>query len=431
MTRIKKHPLKYQALMKRQSKYIFLFFGILLTFSVFSQTKEELKKKKSTIEKEINYTTNLLNKTKEKKRKSLSYLRVLNKQIGNKEILLKTLNIEINLLIKQIRKTERTITETQQSIIDEQQELIVLKKEYAKMIYACFKEKGTRNELIFIISSKDFNQAYKRIVYLKQYASFRKNQVNKINESQKNLNIKEGLLIKKNNQLILESDVKMNLINEKIKELNSISDSKQEKQTLVRNLGKSEKVFKKQLRSKQETAKILDEEIRKIIAEEIRKARLEAEKKNTGFALTPEAMALSSDFNNNKGKLPWPLHKGVIVQGYGKQKHTVFAGVETFNNGIDIVTDENMNIRAVFDGTVSRIFFIKGEVKAILLNHGEYFSVYSGLKEVSVKVGDKLLAKDKIGVVFTQETELKTELHFEIWKGYDKQDPSQWLFKAY
>jgi len=417
--------------MKRQSKYIFLFFGILLTFSVFSQTKEELKKQKSTLEKEINYTTNLLNKTKEKKRKSLSYLRVLNKQIGNKEILLKTLNIEINLLIKQIRKTERTITETQQSILDEQQELILLKKEYAKMIYACFKEKGNRNDLIFIISSKDFNQAYKRIVYLKQYASFRKNQVNKIHESQKNLNIKEDLLIKKNNQLTLESDAKMNLINEKIKELNSISDSKQEKQTLVSNLGKSEKVFKKQLRSKQETAKVLDAEIRKIIAEEIRKARVEAEKENKGFALTPEAMALSSDFNNNKGKLPWPLHKGVIVQGYGKQKHTVFAGVETFNNGIDIITDENMNIRAVFDGTVSRIFFIKGEVMAILLNHGEYFSVYSGLKEVSVKVGDKLLAKDKIGVVFTQEIELKTELHFEIWKGYDKQDPSQWLFKAY
>jgi len=142
-------------------------------------------------------------------------------------------------------------------------------------------------------------------------------------------------------------------------------------------------------------------------------------------------MALSSEFNNNKGKLPWPLEKGVIIQGYGKQKHTVLAGIETFNNGIDIVTDENMNIRAVFDGTVSRIFFIKGEGKAILLNHGEYFSVYSGLKEVSVKVGDKMLAKEKIGIVFTQEIEEKTELHFEIWKGYDKQDPSKWLFKAY
>jgi murein hydrolase activator len=399
--------------------------------SVFSQTKDELKKQKSTIEKEISYTTNLLNKTKTNKSKSLNYLRVLDKQIINKENLLKTLNIEISLLSKQIRKAERSIIETQQSILDEQQELVLLKSEYAKMIYACFKEKGNRNDLIFIISAEDFNEAYKRIVYLEQYTSFRKNQVDKIIESQKNLAIKEDALTKKNNQLVLESASKINLIDAKKQELNSISDSKQEKQELVNKLSKSEKAFKKQLQDKQKRAKALDDEIRKIIAEEIRKAREEAEKNNNGFALTPEAMALSSEFNNNKGKLPWPLENGVIIQGYGKQKHTVFAGVETFNNGIDIVTDENMNIRAVFDGTVSRIFFIKGEGKAILLNHGEYFSVYSGLKEVSVKLGDKLLAKEKIGVVFTQEIEKKTELHFEIWKGYDKQDPSKWLFKAY
>ena len=223
----------------------------------------------------------------------------------------------------------------------------------------------------------------------------------------------------------------MSLIGAKKKELNSISDTKQEKQELVNKLSKSEKVFKKQLQDKQKRAKALDDEIRKIIAEEIRKAREEAEKKNKGFALTPEAMALSSEFSRNKGKLPWPLEKGVIIQAYGKQKHAVLAGIETFNNGIDIVTDENMIIRAVFDGTVSRIFFIKGEGKAILLNHGEYFSVYSGLKEVSVKVGDKPLAKEKIGIVFTHEIEGKTELHFEIWKGYDKHDPSKWLIKAY
>jgi len=417
--------------MLRLNKYIFLFFGIFLSFSVFSQTKDELKKQKSNIEKEISYTTNLLNKTKANKSKSLSYLRVLDKQISNKESLLRTLNIEISLLDKQIRKTDLSIIETQQSILDEQQELVLLKSEYATMIYACFKEKGNRNDLIFIVSAEDFNQAYKRIVYLKQYASFRKHQVDKITESQKNLAIKEDALIKKNKQLVLESASKKNLIGAKKQELNSISDTKLEKQELVNNLSKSEKVFKKQLKDKQKRAKALDDEIRKIITDEIRKAREEAEKRNKGFALTPEAMALSSEFNNNKGKLPWPLEKGVIIQGYGKQKHSVLAGIETFNNGIDIVTDENMNIRAVFDGTVSRIFFIKGEGKAILLNHGEYFSVYSGLKEVSVKVGDKMLAKEKIGIVFTQEIEDKTELHFEIWKGYDKQDPSKWLFKAY
>ena len=417
--------------MLRQNKYIFLCFGIFLSFSVFSQTKEELKKQKSTIEKEIDYTTNLLNKTKANKRKSLSYLRVLDKQISNKESLLKTLNIEISLLIKQIRKTELSIIKTQQSIFDEEEELILLKSEYSKMIFACFKNKGNRNDLIFIISAEDFNQAYKRIMYLKQYATFRQDQADKIIKSQKNLLIKEQELTKKNNQLIFDSNEKINLVSNKKLELKSISETETEKQKLLNKLSNSEREFKKQLKSKQKRSKDLDNEIRKIITEEIRKAREDAERKNKGFSLTPESMALSSEFNKNKGKLPWPLEKGVIIQGYGKQNHTVLAGIETFNNGIDILTDENMNIRAVFDGTVSRIFFIKGEGKAILLNHGEYFSVYSGLKEVSVKVGDKLLAKEKIGIVFTQEIEDKTELHFEIWKGYDKQDPSKWLFKAY
>jgi len=417
--------------MLKWSKYIILLLGFLLSSLAFSQTKEELKKQKSSIEKEISYTTDLLNKTKANKTKSLSYLKVLDKQINNKERLLQTLNIEISLLNKQIKKTEQAIISTEQAIVAEQKNLELLKSEYAKMIFACFKKKGTRNDLIFIISAEAFNQAYKRIIYLKQYASFRKNQMKKITESQKELERKKINLDTQKNQLILESSSKTELIGAKKNELNTISDTKQEKQELVNKLSKSEKLFKKQLKAKQKRAKALDDEIRKIIEEEIRKAREEAEKKNKGFSLTPEAIALSSEFNNNKGKLPWPLEKGVIVQRYGKQKHAVFTGIETFNNGIDIATDKNTIIRAVFDGTVSRIFFIKGEGKAILMNHGEYFSVYSGLKEVSVKVGDKLLAKEKVGVVFTQEIEDKTELHFEIWKGYDKQDPSKWLFKAY
>ena len=417
--------------MLRLNKYTLFFIGVLLSFSAFSQTKEELKKQKSSIEKEISYTTDLLNKTKANKTKSLSYLKVLDKQINNKERLLQTLNIEISLLNKQIRKTEKSIINTGQSIVAEQDNLELLKSEYAKMIFACFKKKGNRNDLIFIISAEDFNQAYKRIIYLKQYASFRTNQAEKITESQKELERKKIDLNAQKKQLISESASKKELVGAKKNELNTISDTKQEKQALVNKLSKSERLFKKQLKAKQKRAKALDDEIRKIIEEEIRKAREEAEKKNKGFSLTPEAMALSSEFYNNKGKLPWPLAKGVIVQGYGKQKHAVFAGIETFNNGIDIATDKNTNVRAIFDGTVSRIFFIKGEGKAILMNHGEYFSVYSGLKEVSVKVGDKLLAKEKIGVVFTQEMEEKTELHFEIWKGYDKHDPSKWLYKAY
>ena len=419
--------------MLSNSKYITFILMLGVSFTVFSQTKKDLKKKKSAIEKEISFTTDLLNKTKVNKSKSLNYLKVLNKQINNKERLLQTLNIEIKLMNKQLKKTEKTIRTIEQSILDEQEKLQSLKDEYAKMIYAAFKKRGNRNDLMFIVSAENFNQAYKRIIYLKQYASFRKNQAYKIIESQKKLEGKKDNLKKQKEQLLDESATKKLLVGTKKEELSIINNTKQEKQELVNKLSKSEQVFKKQLQDKQKQAIALDDKIRKIIEEEIKKAREEAEKRkgNKGYSLTPEAMALSSEFKNNKGKLPWPLEKGVIVQRYGKQKHSVFAGVETVNNGIDIATDKNTIVRAVFDGTISRIFFIKGDGKAILINHGEYFSVYSGLKEVSVKTGAKVMAKEPIAKVLTEVMDQKTELHFEIWKGFDKQDPSKWLYKAY
>ncbi len=419
--------------MLKLNNFLLFSFGCLLSFASFSQTKDELKNQKTELEKEISYTTDLLSKTKKNKTKSLNYLKVLESQIKSKEQLLITLHIEITLINKQIKKTERSIIDTEESILKQTENLQILKDEYAKMIYAAFKQKGSRNDLIFIISSADFNQAYKRIIYLKQYTTFRKNQSQKIIESQEELTIKKEKLAQQKDRLIEESATKSYLVSSKKDELESVSSTKVEKEQLVKKLIKSERLFKKKLQDKQKKSKELDDKLKKIIEEEIRKSREEAKKKNgnDGFGLTPEALALSSEFNNNKGMLPWPLEKGIIVERYGKQKHAVFSAVETFNNGIDIATDKNSVVRVVFDGSVSRIFFIKGEGKAILVNHGEYFTVYSGLTEVTVKVGDKVLSKEKLGVVLTQEVENKTELHFEIWKGYDKNDPSKWLYNAY
>jgi len=419
--------------MLRLSRVLIFLFSTFLYLTTFPQSKEDLKKQKLELEKEINYTTELLNKTKSNKNKSLDYLKVLESQIKSKEQLLITLNIEISLLSKQIKKTERLFLKNKESIVNEEKSLENLKDEYAKMIYAAYKQKDSRNNLIFIISSSDFNQAYKRVIYLKQYSAFRKSQALKITESQIKLRKNKEKLAQQKDMLIEESATKKLLISNKKNELESVNSIKDEKQQLIEKLRNKEGIFKKQLQDKQKKAKELDDKLRKIIEEEIRKAREEAKKRNgnDNFSLTPEALALSSEFASNKGKLPWPLEKGIIISKYGKQKHAVFSGVETFNNGIDIATDKNTFVRVIFDGTVSRIFFIKGEGKAVLINHGEYFSVYSGLKEVSVKTGDKLLSKEKIGVVTTNEQENKTELHFEIWKGYDKHDPSNWLYKAY
>lgn len=403
---------------------------IFLHTALYAQNKDELKLQKEKLLDEINYTTNLLNNIKSSKVKSLNYLNVLATQIKKREQFLSALNAEFILLNRKIRTIELSINEISNEIKKEESFLTHLKSEYSKMIYAAFKQKDSRNDIIFIISASDFNQAYKRILYLKQYASYRMSQAEKITESKKKLQSKNIQLSLKKDNYIKESSSKKNLVKRKIKELESINFSKSEKQDLVKSLSKSEKAYKTKIKDKQKKTKKLDDQIRKIIEEEISKLSADKSEKNI-YSLTPEAIALSREFSNNKGKLPWPLEKGVIITGYGKQKHAVLPGVETFNNGIDIATDPNSSVRVVFDGIVSRIFFIKGEGKAILVNHGEFYSVYSGLADVSVKSGQKLSSKEKIGIVSTNKDENKTQLHFEIWKGYEKADPASWLYNAY
>lgn len=415
--------------MKKLNKGLLFIVFIVSPFLILGQTKESLKKQKIEIEKEILYTKELLNKTKLNKTKSLNYLKVLDRKIKIQEQLLITLNIEISLLKKEINKTEYRIKKNKELILKEKDRLQDLKNEYAKMIYAIFKKKGNKNDIMFILSADDFNQAYKRVLYLKQYTEFRKQQALKINKSQKELIKRKEKLAQTKDRINEEKVVKTQLLEKQKQELKNIAETKKEKNQVIKTLIISENKFKKKLQEKQKKSLNLEKKIRIIIEEEIAKIK-EKNKKNVNN-LTPESLVLSEEFAINKGKLPWPLLKGVIVSSYGTQKHPVFSAIETFNNGIDIATDRNAEVRAVFDGIVSRIFFIKGEGKAVLVSHGEYFSVYSGLKNIYVKEGEKLFAKEKIGVVITNQEEKTTELHFEIWKGYEKNDPSNWLYKAY
>ena len=418
--------------MLKFSKQIVLIAIILFATPIFSQNKKVLQEKKEQIEKDIKYTNELLEKTKKNKEKSLVYLRVLSKQLKNREELLQMLNIEIGLIEKQIGHTTIKIAENQITIEEKKKELIKLEHEYAEMIYYAYKNKHSFDNWVFIFSSKSFNQAYKRLKYLKQYAQHRKTQAEIITSTKEEL-IQE--IVDLENQKINLQKSKENkkaLIGSKKMEVKELEAQERDKKTLIKKLKKSESHFKKELQKQQHATKELDEKIRKIIEEEIKKARAKEKRGNKeGFALTPEAKALSDNFLENKGGLPWPLDKGIIIQAFGKQQHAVFKNVETYNNGIDIATDKGAKVRAIFDGNVSRIFLIKGEGKVILINHGEYFSVYSGLKEVSVQMAEKVFAKQEIGVVMTDQSKGKTHLHFEIWKNYDKQNPSHWLYKAH
>ena len=414
--------------MKRLNRIFFVF--VLTPVFCLSQNKEQLKQQKQSIENEISYTSSLLEKTKENKKNSLQYINYLDKKIYSQERLIKISNIELNLTKKQIIKLENKIKLTEKQINQKDGEIIALKKEYGKMLYSLQKNKNDRNNLMFIMSSETFNQAYKRVLYLREYSRLRKSQALQIQKSQDSLLANSQYLIKQKELIIKKKEQNLDLIEEKKKNLNKILISKQEKNDIVSNLQKSEKIFLKKIKDQQKKAKQIEEKIKKIIEEEIRLAREKLKDKNSAITLTPEAKLLSDQFSSNRGNMPWPLEEGLIVSYFGKQKHPVFGNVETFNNGINIATSENTIIRSIFKGKVSRIFFIKGEGKAVLINHGEYFTVYSGLKEVTVKLGDEVLTKEKIGTVLTDSGEGKTELHFEIWQGYEKLDPSLWLYEA-
>ena len=410
----------------------FLFILLLITYLSFGQNKDILKQQQIALEKEINYTTSLLNKTKENKKSSLVYIDYLDKKISSQERLLQLLNIEQNLLKKQIFKLENKILENEKSINDAEKEIIELKKEYAEIIYSLQKNKNERNDLMFIISSETFNQAYKRILFLREYSRARKTQALQITKNQDSLAINKQRLLSQKELIKSKKEQNLKLISNKKKSLDKVLISKDEKKTAVSKLQKSEQIFLKKIKDQQKKSRQLEQKIKKIIEEEIRLAREKIKRdKDNKISLTPEAQLLSDKFSANKGKLPWPLEQGLIIQKFGKQKHKVFGNIETFNNGINIATNKNAIIRSVFDGKISRIFFIKGEGKAVLINHGEFFTVYSGLEEVKVKLGDNILAKEEIGKVLTRENDDRTELHFEIWQGYDKQDPSAWLFEAF
>ena len=330
----------------------------------------------------------------------------------------------------QIGNLKQQILETQESINSQQELLDTLKSEYALMIRHAYFNRNAYDRLAFVFSSQSYNQAFKRLRYLQEYSQFRQKQVEEIKLAEQKLN-DELLALKRQKVLLTVAK------NEKTQSLESyqievgILDSEQTSQkTLLSKLRKKEKQLKKELQSKQRLAKELDKQIRKIIEEEIRLAKAKATKESDVLALTPEEQELADNFTANKGKLPWPVERGVIER-FGVQAHPVLRGIETFNNGVKISTEEGALIRAVFEGTVSRIIDIPGAGKAVILSHGDYFSVYSNLLHVSVKRGQSVQLKEKIGTVLTKTNINESITELQIWKGSEKMDPSSWLFQAY
>ena len=410
-----------RSFIKQVFLFLFLFGGILL--NSYAQSKKSLQNKKKKLQQEIQYTNKLLKETEKTKKTSLSQLRQLNKKISSRQKLILTIKEEIQFLNDSIDIQISTVDSLESNLTD-------LKAEYADMIRKAYKNRSEYNKLMFLFSADNFNQAYKRLKYFQQYAKYRQEQAERITQEQLEIDkqIKVLEAIRKSNEGLLKAE-----LNEK----NVLASEKSQKENVVSSLKGKEKELKTQLDKKRRDRKKVNAAIERIIAEEIRKAREAAAKKGKskeGFPMTPEARELSNSFTTNKGKLPWPVTEGVIVSKFGNNAHPTLANVTVENNGIDISTKKGNIGRSSFNGTVSNVIIIPGQGKVVLVNHGEYFTLYSYFKEVFVSSGDKLTTKQDLGILMNETGENTSTMHFEIWKAQGagkpaKLNPSSWIFK--
>ena len=438
-------------------KLLFVFL-LVLTTGLQAQTKEELQRQKVLLQDQIDLASELLLKTKSTKEASLSELQTLNQKIEARNKLIRTMDRQIRSIDREVANKAKEI-ETLEARVDS------LKSDYADLIKLAQRQQKPRDQILFILSSKSFAQAAKRMQYFKDMAAYREQQVQQITIAQETLaREREALIAKKAEKIQVQTAQE----GEKI----ALQADAQIQEVTVQNLQSKESTLKKDIDKKQREAQQLEQQIKRIIAEEMRKAKeraerssLENEAKELGlisgkdfssrtsnkalkqlidkareakgmdvrddgpsFAMTPEARALANNFASNKGALPWPVERGIITGKFGKHPHPIVKGVIVDNPHIEITTEESAIVRSVFEGEVSSVVPIPGANVMVLVRHGNYFTVYSNLINVKVKAGDVVSLKEPIGTAFTDE-EGKTMVQLGIWKDADIQDPNPWLAK--
>lgn len=386
-------------------------FFIILFSSAFSQSVDELKKRKQEAENQIKYTSKLLNEVQKNQSTSLNRVRLLNKQIEQRNSVINTISGEIDLYQQLIENNTLAI-----SLI--KADLTTLRKEYADLIRLAYRNRNAYDQVLFLLSADNVNQAYRRYLYMKHYTVYRQNQAAVIETVQ-------SLLDEKMLRLEEQKLIKLQLVNDTKKEKAQLAQEKLQKDAELKKLQKEQKSLRKKLEDQQKIEQQLEREIERIIAEEAKKSAKPGKK---GLALTPEQKLAGENFEQNKGRLPWPVERGIITEHFGINQHPVLANVQTRNNGVNITTEKGARARAIFNGEVTRVFGITGGNSAVIIRHGKYLTVYSNLREVTVKMGDKVKTKQEIGTVFTDTDDSnKTILKFQVWLENQKLNPEQWI----
>ena len=388
-----------------------------------SKKQQQLEAQRQDLIKEIKKINTLLFKTRGEKKTVLSEVEDLNQRIKAQENLIRVTNQQANLLTREINENLNQI-----SLLRD--ELQKLKEDYAAMVRKSYKSKSQQSRVLFLLSSRNFLQAYKRVQYMKQYANHRKKQGESIKT-------KTEALQELNSSLIEQRKQKDVLIADNKKAKAKLKKEKQQQEGLIASLKKEESTFSKQIRAKQRESDRINKQIKKLIRDAIAAANKkagakvpkEASMSNSKLALTPEAAALAKDFKSNKGKLIWPVKEGVVINKYGTRQHPQFPNVTQTFHGVEIATGKDANARAVFNGEVLQVQQVKNANKAVMIRHGDYITIYNNLATVSVQKGDKVSTKDPIGTVFTHPVTGKTVMKFLVYKNDTEMNPADWIYK--
>ena len=390
---------------------IILLLIVLLSSSLSSQTKQDLENQKKQIQEDIKKIELKLKTNSKQKKLIVSNAEDINYKIKLQQNLINNINSQLNLILREIDRNENRLS-------DLKQRELILKDELSKMLLSAYKKKSNLNKLMFVFSSTSFQQAYKRIQYFKQYANFQNKTLSKIKINSNDIkNVIVVLDSQKTNKKLLIDE------NEEIKRDLSIEYTGLN--NLIAEVNKNQKRYSSEIKQKQKLTREIDKKIQRLIEEALAKAK----KKDGRFELTEEAKLISKNFNANKGKLPSPVIRGSVVLGFGKQPHPIVKTTTIQSNGVRIRTSSDVEARTIFNGEVYSIIKSKNNTHTILIQHGNFFTVYKNLSDIYVKKGDKLKTKDSIGKIATDPLNGQTILSFSIFNNGIPQNPRFWIYK--
>ena len=396
--------------------FIFLAIGSS-NANAQSQRQQELEEKRRELQQEIREITKLLFAGKKEKKSVVSAVEDLNYKISVRKNLIRITNQQANLLTREINANQYEIS-------TRRVKLKALKEAYADMIVKSYKNRARDNKLMFLSSSSSFQQAYRRLQYIKQYADYQRQQAEIIKVETKQLQLlNQDLLVQKKDKqkLVGENKAAKLILDKELKDQQAFIES------IQKNLAK----FSAQIKDKQKASEKLDKEIRKLIREAIAASNKKAGKsvKSRTFSMTPEQKVLAANFTANKGKLPWPVASGVVKMRFGTNPSPIDPSIKIKSNGVRIATNKGEPIRAVFDGVVQGIMTPKNGNNTIMIRHGNYITVYKNLSKFYVSKGDIVTTKQVLGEVITNKASGESILSFGIYKDSAIQNPSIWVYK--